>query len=429
MSLSVLQLALQRVVSVAVALCMVLAFNLPTVNPAIASGVPEPRTVTIEVVLPTHLQGLPSVLFEGEHQDAAYSAGAQTGITISGAELGQVAGAAAAQWPGWAVGGAAVFVQDLPGDALAITSGNSIAVDPTAAGWGWSVGGPAPGTMDLFTVLAHEYGHIAGFGDIEGGADLMTRTLSSGERRYNSQDRMYPVPEPVVEPVVEPAALTVAEEPVAEPAPVVEPVLEAPDATVISEPAPADEPAVDPATGPTTDPVPAGDTGDTGDTGAEPVVEAPAEETPAGDFTIAATTGGAETSGTEAPAVGPSPDPTGEAAATGTTAAAETAATPGTWNFMMSGTSATLVFNADGTVTFGGETRNLADLTAITVTGTAGDDTFTIDRGAANPAITVTFDGALGFDTLATRGTTASSRSVAVDPHSGTLYLDSTVVH
>jgi hypothetical protein len=190
MQLTMLQLVLHRIVSAALALCMVVAFNLPTANPAVAltlSGLAAAASIPP--------QGLRSVLFAGEHQDAAYTAGTQAGITITAAELAQVAGFAAAQWPGWSVAGAAVFVQDLPGDALAITAGNSIAVDPTAAGWGWSatMGAPAPGTMDLFTVLAHEYGHIAGFADIEGGSDLMTRTLSPGERRFNSEDRQYPV--------------------------------------------------------------------------------------------------------------------------------------------------------------------------------------------------------------------------------------------
>ena len=126
MQLTMLQLVLHRIVSAALALCMVVAFNLPTANPAVAfdlSG--QAPAASIQP------QGLRSVLFAGEHQDAAYTAGTQAGITITAAELAQVAGFAAAQWPGWSVAGAAVFVQDLPGDALAITSGNSIAVHPS----------------------------------------------------------------------------------------------------------------------------------------------------------------------------------------------------------------------------------------------------------------------------------------------------------
>src|SRR5690606_12634624 len=83
---------------------------------------------------------------------------------------------------------------------------------------------------------------------------------------------------------------------------------------------------------------------------------------------------------------------------------------------------------ADGTVTFGGETRTLAGLTTIHVLGTSGDDTFTVDRGSANPAIRVIFDGADGFDTLATAGSSSSATSLAADQHSGTLYLDRTVI-
>lgn len=173
MTWTVLGPALRRIVSAAVTLCMVVAFNLPSAIPAAAASAGGL----------SRSQGLGEfVLFEGEHQDAAYTAGAQSGVTISAAELAAVQGSAAAQWPGWNVSGASVFLQELPGDALAITSGNSIAVDPTAAGWGWSAttDAPAPGTMDLLTVLAHEYGHIAGFADVEGGTDLMTRTLSPG---------------------------------------------------------------------------------------------------------------------------------------------------------------------------------------------------------------------------------------------------------
>ena len=277
MQLTMLQLVLHRMISAALALCMVVAFNLPTANPAVA--------FTLSGQVPaasTQPQGLRSVLFAGEHQDAAYTAGTQAGITITAAELAQMAGFAAAQWPGWSVAGAAVFVQDLPGDALAITSGNSIAVDPTAAGWGWSatMGAPAPGTMDLFTVLAHEYGHIAGYADIEGGADLMTRTLSPGERRFNSEDRLYPAA----------AAEAVVAEPAVTEAPA--PDAPAPDAVAAGEPAaeltdPEDSTA-EPA--PATDPVPAT---------ADPAAEVPAAEVPAAG--VPATE---DAPATEAPAVG-----------------------------------------------------------------------------------------------------------------------------
>jgi hypothetical protein len=42
-------------------------------------------------------------------------------------------------------------------------SGGEIWIDVDAAGWGWSTGStPAPGRMDLLTVVTHEYGHILG---------------------------------------------------------------------------------------------------------------------------------------------------------------------------------------------------------------------------------------------------------------------------
>jgi len=94
----------------------------------------------------------------------------------------------------------------------------------------------------------------------------------------------------------------------------------------------------------------------------------------------------------------------------------------------MTTTAATLAFHSDGTVTFEGRTRQLSEVSSIAVMGTNGDDTLTVDRGMANPAIAISFDGGPGFDTLATAGTVISSRSVAVNGSTGTLYLDATTV-
>ncbi len=93
----------------------------------------------------------------------------------------------------------------------------------------------------------------------------------------------------------------------------------------------------------------------------------------------------------------------------------------------MSGTSSSLVFHGDGTVSFEGVTRSLSEISEIRVTGTSGDDTFTIDFGGANPALTIGFDGAAGFDTLATRGGGGFS-SQPTDGSSGVMQFGATRV-
>src|SRR5262249_46227231 len=74
----------------------------------------------------------------------------------------------------------AVYVDNLPRAELGFTSGGSIWIDRTAAGWGWSVNG-ALGGMDLTTVLAHELGHVLGFEHSDAGA--MEATLAPGVQR------------------------------------------------------------------------------------------------------------------------------------------------------------------------------------------------------------------------------------------------------
>ena len=93
----------------------------------------------------------------------------------------------------------------------------------------------------------------------------------------------------------------------------------------------------------------------------------------------------------------------------------------------MSGIAANLVFHGDGTVTFGGVTRPLAEISEIRVTGTGGDDTFVIDFGGTDPGITIGFDGAAGFDTLETRGSAGFS-SRPSDGTSGAMQFGSTRV-
>jgi hypothetical protein len=101
---------------------------------------------------------------------------------------------------------AAITVADLPGATLAMASGNSIVVDADAAGVGWFVdstpsdhsefaaaasrrslvaqpASAAAGRYDLLTAIAHEYGHLLGYGHADEGDSLMSKSLSPGERR------------------------------------------------------------------------------------------------------------------------------------------------------------------------------------------------------------------------------------------------------
>jgi uncharacterized repeat protein (TIGR01451 family) len=74
-----------------------------------------------------------------------------------------------------------VHLGNLPGAELGFTAGGDIWIDPTAAGWGWATGAtPAPGQMDLATVVTHELGHVLGFG--HSGAGVMGAVLQPGVR-------------------------------------------------------------------------------------------------------------------------------------------------------------------------------------------------------------------------------------------------------
>lgn len=81
-----------------------------------------------------------------------------------------------------------VRVAGLGGDVLGRAGGGVITLSSTAAGYGWSVdtrgtGEPAPGRMDLPTVLAHEMGHVLGLEHTELPGDVMDSTLPTGVRR------------------------------------------------------------------------------------------------------------------------------------------------------------------------------------------------------------------------------------------------------
>ena len=88
-----------------------------------------------------------------------------------------------------ALDGVTVQVGNLPTLALGATLGDTILIDSSAAGWGWStsLASPAPGRMDLLSTVLHEMGNAMGFAEDSGQAvmgsvlDPGVRTLPSGE--------------------------------------------------------------------------------------------------------------------------------------------------------------------------------------------------------------------------------------------------------
>src|SRR5262249_34578333 len=96
-----------------------------------------------------------------------------------------------------------IDVVDLPNTTLGIASSKVIFLDADAAGHGWFVDatpwdntefvtgrgkGLAGNRVDLFTVLAHELGHVLGFDDEADLNSVMGGTLGVGTRRTPAAD-------------------------------------------------------------------------------------------------------------------------------------------------------------------------------------------------------------------------------------------------
>ncbi len=97
-----------------------------------------------------------------------------------------------------------IEITDLPGAMLAEARGSSIAIDRTAAGWGWFVdptpfddrefdagtaSAAAAGRIDLLTTLVHEMLHGLGHADLDPALhpdDVMAGSLPRGTRRLTT---------------------------------------------------------------------------------------------------------------------------------------------------------------------------------------------------------------------------------------------------
>jgi hypothetical protein len=106
--------------------------------------------------------------------------------SLTESALAPVLAEAEASWraaiPNADFSGVTVTIGDLAGNLLGFTIGKSITIDPTAAGWGWSVMDPASGApqMDLRTVVTHELGLALGFHEADPVEPYaMARTLSA----------------------------------------------------------------------------------------------------------------------------------------------------------------------------------------------------------------------------------------------------------
>ena len=101
---------------------------------------------------------------------------------ITAADVRRAIPQAATYWSGLDQRALEIRVGELAGSRLAATIGQTVVVDTTAAGHGWATAG---GTMDLVSVLAHEFGHVLGHSDIHSvrAVDkLMNGWISPGQR-------------------------------------------------------------------------------------------------------------------------------------------------------------------------------------------------------------------------------------------------------
>ena len=110
--------------------------------------------------------------------------------SLSADALAQVVAQAEAAWhavlPGANFSGVTFTIADLPNLFLAQTIGQTVTIDATAAGWGWSAMDPgaAATQMDLLTVVLHELGRTLGYTEADASRlGIMQLTLAPGVQR------------------------------------------------------------------------------------------------------------------------------------------------------------------------------------------------------------------------------------------------------
>jgi len=156
-------------------------------------------------------QGLGTILDDDGALRMAEATHAQTSTNLlDAAQVEPVLAAAIRRWDASGVDTSAlanvgIQIETLPGQEVGRVSGNTIILDPTAAGHGWFIDSSVrddsefatPGNqgelnrMDLLTVVMHEVGHLLGMEHTADADDLMATTLAVGVRTlptpYESQ--------------------------------------------------------------------------------------------------------------------------------------------------------------------------------------------------------------------------------------------------